>query len=216
MKPAEIAKSLHRLERNVLPHIAKPPSFEQLVEASKLQEVEVMRALQWLSNKKLIELKEQKTAQILLSEEAQTCIKEGLPERRFLNSLSEEFQSVDTLVKKLKLSAQEVNIAIGMLKKKAAVDLQKTKGLEIKITKPGVTIKDKEWLEETFLKSSFPKTVESLSDEEKFSVDILKKTRTCKRRSKKANLYHYYKRRQRGCITSLNNIIRRKAHTKHA
>ena len=44
----DIIQSLHPLERKLFPYIKNNISFEDLTNDSKLQEVEVMRALQWL------------------------------------------------------------------------------------------------------------------------------------------------------------------------
>ena len=56
---ATIAK-LSPLERRVIPLLSNLSSFDDIVTKSGLQEVEVMRALQWLQNKKIILLKEDK------------------------------------------------------------------------------------------------------------------------------------------------------------
>ena len=53
----EIANSLHPLERAILPLIKKEISFKELVEKSKLKEVNVLRAIQWLQDKKIIAIK---------------------------------------------------------------------------------------------------------------------------------------------------------------
>ena len=50
----KLIDKLHPLERKVLPVIEKPKPFEEIVEQTKLQEVEVMRALQWLANKNIV------------------------------------------------------------------------------------------------------------------------------------------------------------------
>ncbi|MBW3022996.1 hypothetical protein KY308_02745, partial [Candidatus Woesearchaeota archaeon] len=54
MNAKELAETLHPYERAVLPLIGKNQELRGLVSASKLQEIEVRRALQWLENKKLI------------------------------------------------------------------------------------------------------------------------------------------------------------------
>ncbi len=55
----EIAETLHPLERKVLPSLVKNQDFNDILEETGLKDIEVMRALQWLSNKKLIELTEE-------------------------------------------------------------------------------------------------------------------------------------------------------------
>jgi len=54
-----IARTLHPLERKVLPHLLKHSKIEDLVDASGLMEIEVMRALQWMQNKKIVSLTEE-------------------------------------------------------------------------------------------------------------------------------------------------------------
>ena len=44
---------LHSFERAVLPVLKEETDFQQIVKKSKLQEIEVMRALQWLENRGL-------------------------------------------------------------------------------------------------------------------------------------------------------------------
>ena len=58
MQTDELVNSLHPLERKVLPHLVKNSSFNDLVVASKLKDIEVMRALQWLENKEILKLHE--------------------------------------------------------------------------------------------------------------------------------------------------------------
>ena len=54
----EIAKNLHPLERKVVPLLSDKTDFNQLVSKSGLKDVEIMRALQWLSNKALVKVHE--------------------------------------------------------------------------------------------------------------------------------------------------------------
>ena len=54
----KLAQTLHPLERKVFPLLLKHSKFEDLVKDTGMQEIEVLRALQWLSNKKLVDLKE--------------------------------------------------------------------------------------------------------------------------------------------------------------
>ena len=64
----KIISTLHPLERNVLPLLDKPRSFDYLVDKSGLQKVEVMRALQWLQNKNLGKIHKKLQEQITLEE----------------------------------------------------------------------------------------------------------------------------------------------------
>src|SRR3989344_1966175 len=46
--------SLHPLERKLLPFLKTGRSVEDLILASKMSEVEIVRAIQWLSNKNIV------------------------------------------------------------------------------------------------------------------------------------------------------------------
>ena len=53
----DIVKTLHPLERKVLPLLKDNINSVELTIKSKLKDVEVMRALQWLENKKVLKIK---------------------------------------------------------------------------------------------------------------------------------------------------------------
>jgi len=162
-----IAETLHPLERKVFPFIKENQEFKKLVELSKLKDVEVMRALQWLSNKDLIKIEESSKDIITLDKNGEEYLKKGLPEKRFLKEIKTKPKTINELKKIL---GEELNICIGTLKKRAAITL----GKEISITKQGIDYLNKESLEELFLKKSFPINLESIKPEEKFAVDNLR------------------------------------------
>ncbi|MBW2983351.1 phenylalanine--tRNA ligase subunit alpha, partial [Candidatus Woesearchaeota archaeon] len=100
---------------------------------------------------------------------------EGLPERRALKTLSKGPKNTDELTKE-GLAKDELNIVIGALKKKAAIDIEKKDGeLHLTITAQGKKLLQEESLEERFLKGDFPKKAKELKPEEKFAADNLKK-----------------------------------------
>lgn len=169
--------TLHPLEQKVLPLIPKNKSFESLISASKLKDVEVMRALQWLENKKIIELKKTVKEIIALDVNGKRYSEEGLPERKFLESIKARPQKLDDIGKRAKLEKNELGISLGVLKKKAAIDVKPEKsGITISITDQGKRLLEKESLEELLLKRLANESLEtsSLSDEEKFAFDNLK------------------------------------------
>ena len=53
----ELIEGLHPLERKVLPYLSVCKSLKEIQEKSKLQEIEVSRALQWLENKNVVKIK---------------------------------------------------------------------------------------------------------------------------------------------------------------
>ncbi|MEA3430996.1 MAG: phenylalanine--tRNA ligase subunit alpha [Nanoarchaeota archaeon] len=170
----KLAQTLHPLERKVVPLLSKYSDFNQLVKHSGLKDVEVMRALQWLQNKNAINLKEDIQKVVDLDKNGHKYLDQGLPELRFLKSLSENPQKINEIIKKSSIDKSEVNICIGILKKKAAIDIKKEdKNLLISITPPGKKLLSKQTFEEKLLKS-LPKEESSLSPEEKFAYDNLK------------------------------------------
>ena len=51
---SKIVETLHPLERKVLPFLSQASSLNELMKKTSLKDVEVMRALQWLENKKVL------------------------------------------------------------------------------------------------------------------------------------------------------------------
>ena len=126
----KIISTLHPLERKVLPLLDKPRSFDYLVDKSGLQKVEVMRALQWLQNKKLIRINQKLQEQINLDENGKKYREKGLPEKTFLNAVKSKI-ALGALIRKTNLSKDEIGICLGVLKKNDAIKISKKKELEI-------------------------------------------------------------------------------------
>ncbi len=82
-------------------------------------------------------------------------------------------KKISDIQKEAGLEKDELNICIGSLKKKAAIDISKKKELIITLTEPGKKLLEKEFLEEKFLKKDFPITIKELTPEEKFAFDNL-------------------------------------------
>ena len=151
----EIIATLHSLERRVLPSLKKTNSFEVVIKDSGLKEVEVMRAFQWLENKNILKINKQVTESITLDSNGLNYAKKGLPETRFLKALSMNTMHIDDVSKAAVLDKSEINICIGTLRKKAAINLDKKAGLSFTITKTGKTLLGKKSLEEKFLKKQW-------------------------------------------------------------
>lgn len=174
MEAENIARTLHPLERKVLVLLEKTKAFNELVKQSGLKEVEVMRALQWMKNKKIVDLQEKKTKILKLGKNGKRYIQKGLPERVLLKHLENKESNINELSGP-GLSKEEVNIAIGVLKKKAALDFEKGKA---RINANGKKLLSKELLEEVFLKTlSKNRILAELKDEERFALESLKKRR---------------------------------------
>jgi phenylalanyl-tRNA synthetase alpha chain len=175
-----IISKLHHLEKKVLSVIEDGTTFDILVSKSGLKDIEVMRALQWLSNKAIVELTTTKQDLINLDSNGEKYVKEGLPERRFLTSLSLDKPIEATLIqKKANLDPLEFGVSMGVLKSKAAINSFKdSNGLVVQLTSHGKSLLEKKSFEEEFLNKQFPLSLSDLKDEEKFAYDNLIKRKS--------------------------------------
>ncbi len=175
MELTNLISKLHPLERKVLPVLQTESELSAIVKSSGLQEIEVMRALQWLENKNLLKINSSSKKMIFLDRNGAKYQREGLPEKRFLHALNNQFQTLSDLARKTNLEKEELDACIGILKRKVAIDLQKTQELMIRIASQGEKILHEGTLEEKFLARKFPLTFDQLSDVEKFALEELKK-----------------------------------------
>ncbi len=172
-----LANTLHPLERKVIVVLDKFNSFDDILEETKLKDIEVMRALQWLANKELVKIDEEVKERVSLDKNGKFYVKEGgLPEKRFLKIINEKEKIKLSEVKFATLDKNEKNACLGILKKKAAISI--LKGGELSITAHGKRMLDKESPEEQFLKGDFPVEVGSLKDLDKLAYDNLKKRKS--------------------------------------
>ena len=174
MEIKKLAESLNPVERRVVKVLDNFKSFDGITKVTGLKDVEVMRALQWLQNKNVVKIKETQKELVSLDENGLKYLKYGLPERIFLENLEEPI-SISELGKKTKLSNEELAISLGVLKSKAAIDIKKDKEVIVAITEHGKQLLKKVFIEEQFLKESFPKELNLLREEEKFVLENLRK-----------------------------------------
>ena len=118
----KLVKSLSPTEKNVLPHVATGQTIEELAQQARVQPVEAMRACQFLSNKKVLTLKKQETQGYILTATGEDVVKRGLPEERFLAALDKP-RSLKEIQQKAGLERDEINAAIGALKKAGAIQM---------------------------------------------------------------------------------------------
>ena len=172
----DVIAKLHPLERKVLPVLKESKDFLNIVSKTGLKDVEVMRALQWLQNKGLITTKEEIKEVINLDKNGEKYKKEGLPEKRLIEVISDE-KFIDSVVlfNKAKLSKEEENVCLGVLKKNSAILISKEGNkLLLKRTPSWKFFVEKLGLEEEFLRKKFPTEIKKLSDEEKAAFENLK------------------------------------------
>lgn len=161
-----LVDGLHPLERKVLPRLTNGISLKGIVAITGLKEVEVMRALQWMENKKILEIKIELKEMIYLGENGKEYLQKGLPEIRFLKEIKKE-TSVDELREKLKLKREEVSVCLGVLKKKSLIDISKKNDkLMVMITQAGLDSLKKKSLEEKFLEK-LPMKDKDMTDEDR-------------------------------------------------
>lgn len=85
-----LAGMLHPLERKVLPHLEDTGTADRLADASGLQEVEVVRALQWLGNKGCLTVGTDEVEELVVSEKGKRAHEDGLPEAVAWRALEKE------------------------------------------------------------------------------------------------------------------------------
>ncbi len=170
----KLAQSLHPLERKVLPVLDKHTTVPAICSATGLKDVEVVRALQWLENKKAVKVETETYDVVFPDKNGELYIKQGLPERRFLQALGDKELLLDKIQAKAKLSRDELNISLGLLRKKALVHISHDKGFKVKLTEQGRAMLKKEFPEEAFLRRSFPVRATELAPEEKDVLQALR------------------------------------------
>jgi phenylalanyl-tRNA synthetase alpha chain len=173
MADQTISDALHPLERAVLPACKGVNEFKAIVKLSGKKEVEVMRALQWLANRKLVELSHSMHKALILGDNGMLYLEKGLPERRFMDALDNEMRVTDA-AKKAGIKDDEISITLGVLRRKAAITLRKDKDLYVSLTDHGKAMRKKRFLEEDFLKLSFPLDPDKLDDTMRFAFSELK------------------------------------------
>ncbi|MFA4886850.1 MAG: phenylalanine--tRNA ligase subunit alpha [Candidatus Nanoarchaeia archaeon] len=173
MELKALLEGLHPLERKVIPFLKFESDVGLLVKKSGMQEVEVMRALQWLSNKEVIRLEVKESERMVLGKNAVLYLEKGLPEKRFLQVLEKPL-SLNEIKQKGNLIDEEANVCIGLLKRKGCIVSSNGGSLTFERTNEG----------KRMLKDSFPEEVilKKIYNNESLSKDELKVVEELKRR----------------------------------
>ena len=175
MDMEKIIDGFHDLERKVFPTLTKEKTVQEVAKETKLQDVEVMRAFQWLQNKQIISLKEESSEIVSLGKNGELYAKKGLPEKRFLQLVASQSLDTEEIKKKANLEQDEIGVCLGVLRGKAAIEIKNEKKVIVSITPNGKKLLDKGFLEESFLTKQFPLALSELKDEEKFALSNLRK-----------------------------------------
>ncbi|MEK6852602.1 MAG: phenylalanine--tRNA ligase subunit alpha, partial [Nanoarchaeota archaeon] len=142
-----------------------------LLKNSNLSEVEITRALQFLSNKGIVKLSEEEKGAVDLGKNGRLYREKKLPERRLLEHLTKlraiRFEDAE---KRVGLTREELTVAIGILKKRLLVAIDNNRI----ILKVSVEEAKRPTLEERFLEQ-LPQELETLTPENKFAFQELSK-----------------------------------------
>jgi phenylalanyl-tRNA synthetase alpha chain len=164
----KITESLSPIERKILPFLEEPKIID-ICKKSNLDKVSVIRALEYLQNKGIVNLTTQKKKIIEIGVNGALYKKKGLPERRLLNLLDEKrIIPMKQAQKESKLSSDEFKVSLGVLKKKALIELKNGKI----IFSAGKEEIAKKSLEEQFLEN-LPLDYETLNPEQLFAFKNL-------------------------------------------
>jgi len=163
----KLTESLSPHEIRIIPYLRE--EINEICKKSNLDKTSVLRALKYLENKKLVKIsfKEKKIVEVGVN--GALYRKKGLPERRLLNLLDEKrILGLDSAKKESGLSDDEFKASIGVLKRKALIELKNKKI----ILSSGKTEISKKTPEEIFLES-LPLEYEFLKQEQIYALKEL-------------------------------------------
>ena len=159
-----LISKLHPLERAIIPVLKEHTELAEIIRASGLTEVEVVRAVQWLENKKILTSIAERRKIVSLKKNGQYYQKTGLPEKKFLLVLDDSFKGLNVIAKKSRLTKEEINACLGLLKNKQAIEIKTGRQLQIKITEQGKNLLQTKMPEEKFLEQEFPKPLNKIKE----------------------------------------------------
>ena len=159
-----LISKLHPLERAIIPVLKEHTELAEIIRASGLTEVEVVRAVQWLENKKILTSIAERRKIVSLKKNGQYYQKTGLPEKKFLLVLDDSFKGLNVIAKKSRLTREEINACLGLLKNRQAIEIKTGRQLQIKITEQGKNLLQTKMPEEKFLEQEFPKPLNKIKE----------------------------------------------------
>ncbi len=166
----KILESLSPIERKVLPKIGNGSDLDSISEKAGTDNTTTLRALEFLKNKNIVTIDVKEKSLVALGINGVYYQKKGLPERRLLNALVDKKSVPLGELKNVSgLNDNEAKISVGVLKKKALVEI---KDGRVVLNASDSEVK-KEMLEEKFL-NKIPIAIDELEPEEKFALESLK------------------------------------------
>ena len=174
MNTNEIIEGLSESEKKVLKVVNKNTDIKEIITKTKLDEIVVMRSLQWLSNKKLADLEKKETNIITLGSNGKTYLNKGLPEHIFLKELTKKTNTSMSDLSKT-ITKEEINACTGILKRYNLINITKKDELYFSITKEGKEKLNAGFDEEKILKK-LPINEKDLNEsEQKTIAELLKR-----------------------------------------
>ena len=165
----KIIESLSPHERKIVPYLDK--NINEICKKSNLDKVSVIRALEYLKNKGIINLSYKIKKIIETGVNGSLYRKRGLPERKLLDLLDKKrILKLQDAQEQSKLSNNEFKASIGALKKKALVEV-KNGNVIFNGNKEEISKKS---LEELFLET-LPLEYNSLTSEQLHALKILER-----------------------------------------
>jgi len=162
MDTKDIVDSLSVNELKILPHLEERDIVD-ICKKSNLDKTSVLRALEYLKIKGVVELNYKKTKIVDLDTNGILHQKNGLPERRLLNVINEKrIINLQEAQKQSRLSDEEFKISIGTLRRKNIIDI---KNQNLVLNNSGGFGASKKTDEELFL-DSLPIKLDSIPKEQ--------------------------------------------------
>ena len=123
----KISESLSPNERKILPHLDEK-NISEICKKTNLDKTSVIRALEYLASKKLVEILYGKKKIVVTGINGILYQKKGLPERRLLNFLNEKrILKLSDAMKQSSLSSDELKVSIGYLKGRNLIEIKNEK-----------------------------------------------------------------------------------------
>ncbi|MBN2067801.1 MAG: phenylalanine--tRNA ligase subunit alpha [Candidatus Diapherotrites archaeon] len=134
----QTASSLSAIEIKALKALNREEfiSMKEISGKAGMQMDSARRAVQWLKEKGMIELSEERQEELALTQTGKSSLGKRLPERLFVEALQAlgGKASLEQVQKKSQLNRPELNAAMGIAKRNAWISVRPGKGLELELT----------------------------------------------------------------------------------
>lgn len=176
------AESLSNIEKETLIALSLEEfkTVQETSKASGLPTDSVRRALEWLAEKELVELTEEKDEQIVLTQIGKSSLSKALPEKLFIEALQQQGGkgTLDKVYKQSQLNRPEFNVAMGIARKNGWISMRQEPPANIVagvVSNPArqETTIELTGLEKDFLEGNYPLEIalKKIAKKEEFEKD---------------------------------------------